>query len=172
MISGRCRTRYDIAEGSPDLALAGLKRRTWEKMIWASLRASNGSNRILLASSYRMSSWMIHETSWCTCSGLQSTSVGTSQTIDQCWKDSDGPGVPWTMSFMEAICLATSSSTFALTVGSHNLCKSSFRDFAISVGCFCRRFPPNRNAMAGIAARSAEDAVASYLFAKQPMNCI
>jgi hypothetical protein len=69
--------------------------------------------------------------------------------FDRGYTHSDEPGVPWTMSFMEAMCLATSSSTFALTGGSHNLCRSSFKDFAISVGCFCRLFPPKKNAIVG-----------------------
>ena len=42
-------------------------------------------------------------------------------------------------------------------LGSHSLCRSSFRDFATSVGCFWRLVPPNRNAMAGRAVRNASD---------------
>src|SRR3954469_4258345 len=67
------------------------------------------------------------------------------------------------MSFIEAMCLATSSSTLALTGGTHNLCRSSFKDFAISVGCLCRLLPPNRNAIVGIVARNAGDVVSSRL---------
>ena len=52
------------------------------------------------------------------------------------------------MSFICAICFATSSSTLALTVGSHSLRSNSFRDFAISVGGLGLLFAPNRNAMA------------------------
>jgi hypothetical protein len=69
------------------------------------------------------------------------------------------------MSFIEAMFLATSSSTLELTGGSHNLCRSSFNDFAISVGCFCRLLPPNRNAIVGggIVAPNAGIVVSSRL---------
>lgn len=64
MISGRCTTRYDIADGSVVGGVPfGRHRKMCENMIWASLRASNGNNRIERASSYRMSSWMMQVTS-------------------------------------------------------------------------------------------------------------
>ena len=40
-----------------------------------------------------------------------------------------------------------SSLTFELTLGSHNLCKRSFNDLAISAGDFWRPLPPKRKAM-------------------------
>lgn len=54
-----------MADGSeeeePDVleVFWGLKRRMCEKMIWASLRASKGRRRMDLASSKRMSSWIM-----------------------------------------------------------------------------------------------------------------
>lgn len=57
------------------------------------------------------------------------------------------PGVPWTMSFIWDMYFAASSSTFGLTVGSHNLCNKSFKALAISVGGFWRPLPPKRKAI-------------------------
>lgn len=43
--------------------------------------------------------------------------------------------------------LLSKHRTLGFTGGSHNLCNSSFSDFAISAGCFCLPRPPNRNAI-------------------------
>jgi hypothetical protein len=77
------------------------------------------------------------------------------------------------MSFIDAMCLATSSSTFGLTVGSHSRWRSSFSDFAISVGCFCRLFPPNRNAIVGLygeALRMERFSACDYILRKRRLR--
>ena len=112
-----------------------------------------------------MSSWMMHDTSWCTCSGEQSTSVRLHQYNPLVQREERLlPGVPCTISFICAMCFAASSSTcsrtrqrvlvmncpphtFGLTDGSHNLCSSSLKDLAISAGGCCRPLPPKRKAI-------------------------